>query len=128
MTGRKGGEKLADSDESPNPEVDSLSKVDDLEKYSTVREAMYKKAKEFDVKIHDFETGIRRPYFHVKPLDDLQFGNRHQYIEFIEKVNDFDRVCFPHKFIYHVLSGNSWLKIKKLCCHSNVSLFMFYRK
>ena len=52
---------------------------------------MYKKAKEFDVKIHDFETAIRIPYFHVKPLDDLQLGNWHQYLDFIEKANDFDR-------------------------------------
>lgn len=91
VTGQDTGERPTDGDEAANPEVAVSSEAEELEKYLAVREAMYKKAKEFDVKIHDFETAIRRPYFHVKPLDDLQLGNWHRYLDFIEKVNDFDR-------------------------------------
>eukprot|EP01018_Ginkgo_biloba_P031200 Gb_23802 [translate_table: standard] len=88
----EGDEGTIDGSEALKPEVSSLSEAEELEKYLAVREEMYKGAKEFDAKVHDFETAIRRPYFHVKALDDLQLGNWHRYLDFIEKVNDFDRI------------------------------------
>lgn len=82
-----------DTDEPPKPEkVGGPTEAEELEKYLGIREALYKKAKEWDSRIRDFETAIRRPYFHVKPLDDMQLGNWHRYLDFIEKEGDLDRV------------------------------------
>lgn len=64
----------------------------ELEEYLAVRESFYKAAKEWDSKIKDFEIAIRRPYFHVKPLDEAQLGNWHRYLDFIEKEGGFDKV------------------------------------
>ncbi|CAM6096792.1 unnamed protein product [Calypogeia fissa] len=78
--------------DSEMPKVEKPSEAEELEKFIGVREALYKKAKEWDAKIRDFETAIRRPYFHVKPLDDMQLGNWHRYLEFIEKEGDTEKV------------------------------------
>eukprot|EP00268_Persea_americana_P038965 TRINITY_DN385_c0_g1_i6.p1 TRINITY_DN385_c0_g1~~TRINITY_DN385_c0_g1_i6.p1 ORF type:complete len:458 (-),score=118.62 TRINITY_DN385_c0_g1_i6:2090-3463(-) len=80
-------------DESLKPVSAGLTEAEELEKYVAIREEMYKKAKEFDSKIIDFETAIRRPYFHVKPLDDPQLDNWHRYLDFIEGGEDFNKVC-----------------------------------
>ena len=64
----------------------------ELDEYLAVRESFYKAAKEWDSKIRDFEIAIRRPYFHVKPLDEAQLGNWHRYLDFIEKEGGFDKV------------------------------------
>lgn len=53
---------------------------------------MYKKAKEFDSKIIGFETAIRRPYFHVRPLNVAELENWHNYLDFIEGGDDFNKV------------------------------------
>ncbi|KAL2623375.1 hypothetical protein R1flu_003580 [Riccia fluitans] len=74
------------------PKIEKSNEAEDLEKFIGVREALYKKAKEWDAKIRDFETAIRRPYFHVKPLDDMQLGNWHRYLDFIEKEGDSGKV------------------------------------
>ncbi|XP_057870706.2 pre-mRNA-processing factor 39-1 isoform X1 [Cryptomeria japonica] len=78
--------------EAVKPGGTSPSEKEELEKYLAFREEIYKKAKEFDAKICNFEAAIRRPYFHVKPLDDIQLGNWHQYLDFIEKWGDTDRI------------------------------------
>ncbi|KAJ6395098.1 hypothetical protein OIU84_021999 [Salix udensis] len=51
----------------PKPVSAGLGEAEEVEKYIIVREEIYKKAKEFDSKISDFENAIRRPYFHVRP-------------------------------------------------------------
>lgn len=66
--------------------------AEELEKYLAVRDAYYKAAKESDAKIVTHENAIRRPYFHVKPLDDGQLGNWHRYLDFIEKEGVTDKV------------------------------------
>ena len=63
-------------------------------KFNQVREEMYKAAKEQDSRIVEYESAIRRPYFHVKPLDDAQLANWHNYLDFIEKEGDFSKVIF----------------------------------
>jgi hypothetical protein len=75
VTGEKRGEGPLDDDDAPILEVASLFEADELDKYLDIREAMHKKEKEFDVRVHDFETSICRPYVHVKPLYDLKLGN-----------------------------------------------------
>ncbi|XP_024366580.1 pre-mRNA-processing factor 39-1 isoform X4 [Physcomitrium patens] len=67
------------------------SGTEDLEKYVAVREEFYKTSKEWDAKIRDFEIAIRRPYFHVRPLDDAQLGNWHKYLDFIEKEGGIEK-------------------------------------
>ncbi|CAI9107553.1 OLC1v1006930C1 [Oldenlandia corymbosa var. corymbosa] len=81
-----------DVDQSSKPLSSSLQDAEQLEKYIAVREEAYKKAKEFDSKIIGFETAIRRPYFHVKPLHIAELENWHSYLDFIEGVNDLNKV------------------------------------
>ncbi|GAB4830096.1 hypothetical protein Ancab_019738 [Ancistrocladus abbreviatus] len=71
-----------------------LTEAEDLEKekYIAVIEEMYKKAKEFDSKIIGFETAITRPYFHVKPLGNPDLENWHNYLDFIEREGDLNKV------------------------------------
>lgn len=71
-----------------------LTEADELARYIGIRDALYKRAKEMDVRIRDYETAIRRPYFHVKPLDDTQLANWHRYLDLVEKDGDFDKVRF----------------------------------
>ncbi|XP_042026840.1 pre-mRNA-processing factor 39-like isoform X2 [Salvia splendens] len=71
---------------------DSLKDAEDLEKYIAIREEIYKKAKEFDSKIIGFETAIRRPYFHVRPLNVAELENWHNYLDFTEGGDDFNKV------------------------------------
>ncbi|OEL33725.1 Pre-mRNA-processing factor 39 [Dichanthelium oligosanthes] len=75
-----------DPDKSSQPEAENLAK------YLSVREEMYKKAKEYESKIIGFELAIRRPYFHVKPLDNPELENWHNYLDFIEKEEDINKV------------------------------------
>eukprot|EP01018_Ginkgo_biloba_P009357 Gb_37984 [translate_table: standard] len=83
--GGEGGDATSDGEEAPELEGAHLSEAEELEKYLAVREAMYKRSKKLKAKIQDFETAIRRPYFHVKALDEIQLGNWHRYLDFIEK-------------------------------------------
>ncbi|KAG9446828.1 hypothetical protein H6P81_012956 [Aristolochia fimbriata] len=86
------GELHHDDQSPPKPVSAGLTDAEELEKYVAVREELYKKAKEFDSKIIDFETAIRRPYFHVRPLDEQQLENWHNYLDFIERGDDFNKV------------------------------------
>ncbi|PKA53850.1 hypothetical protein AXF42_Ash011330 [Apostasia shenzhenica] len=79
-------------EQSSKPVSAGLTEAEELEKYIAIREEMYKKAKEFDSKIIGFETAIRRPYFHVRALDDPELENWHNYLDFIERGDDFNKV------------------------------------
>ncbi|KAJ8534631.1 hypothetical protein K7X08_016359 [Anisodus acutangulus] len=85
------GEVNPGSDPS-KPVSAGLKDAEELEKYIAIREEMYKKAKEFDSKIIGFETAIRRPYFHVRPLNVAELVNWHNYLDFIERGDDFNKV------------------------------------
>ncbi|KAF7804603.1 Pre-mRNA-processing factor 39 [Senna tora] len=80
------------AENSPKPVSSGLTEAEELEKYIAIREEMYKKAKEFDSKIIGFETAIRRPYFHVRPLNVAELENWHSYLDFIEKEGDLSKV------------------------------------
>ncbi|KAJ4851330.1 hypothetical protein Tsubulata_005696 [Turnera subulata] len=87
------GERQPDAaEQSSKPVSAGLTEAEGLEKYIAVREEIYKKAKEFDSKIVDFENAIRRPYFHVRPLNDAELENWHNYLDFIERQDDFNKV------------------------------------
>ncbi|XP_022771319.1 pre-mRNA-processing factor 39-like isoform X3 [Durio zibethinus] len=80
------------AEETPKPVSSGLVEAEELEKYVTVTEELYKKAKEFDSKILGFETAIRRPYFHVQPLNVAELENWHNYLDFLEREGDFNKV------------------------------------
>lgn len=65
---------------------------DALQKYLSAGEQFYQKSSQMDAKIRCFESHIRRPYFHVKPLDVNQLENWHRYLDFVEMQGDFDWV------------------------------------
>ncbi|KAG1354030.1 hypothetical protein COCNU_07G001420 [Cocos nucifera] len=79
-------------EQSPKPVSAGLTEAEELEKYIAIREEMYKKAKEYESKMIGFETAIRRPYFHVRPLDEPELENWHNYLDFIERGDDFNKV------------------------------------
>ncbi|KAK9160262.1 hypothetical protein Syun_006603 [Stephania yunnanensis] len=79
-------------EQSHKPESAGLTGGDELEKYVATREEMYRKAKEFDLKIIGFETAIRRPYFHVRALNVSELENWHNYLDFIEREGDLNKV------------------------------------
>jgi pre-mRNA-processing factor 39 len=80
--------------------------AEELEKFLAVRDAYYKAAKESDAKIVTYENAIRRPYFHVKPLDDGQLGNWHRYLDFIEKEGVTDKVSLSRWYGFELWSMN----------------------
>ncbi|KAM3683379.1 hypothetical protein ACJW31_12G142800 [Castanea mollissima] len=79
-------------EQSPKPVSAGLTEAEELQKYIAIREEMYRKAKEFDSKIIGFETAIRRPYFHVRPLNVAELENWHAYLDFMEREGDFNKV------------------------------------
>ncbi|XP_073063574.1 pre-mRNA-processing factor 39-1-like isoform X6 [Primulina eburnea] len=80
------------SEQSFKPLNTSLKDAEELEKYIAIREEIYKRAKEFDSKIIGFETAIRRPYFHVRPLNVAELENWHNYLDFVEGGDDFNKI------------------------------------
>ncbi|XVF32328.1 hypothetical protein REPUB_Repub17cG0072300 [Reevesia pubescens] len=80
------------AEQTPKPVSAGSTEAEELEKYVAVREELYKKAKEFDSKILGFETAIRRPYFHVRPLNVAELENWHNYLDFIEREGDLNKV------------------------------------
>ncbi|KAM0871484.1 hypothetical protein ACQ4PT_039374 [Festuca glaucescens] len=81
-----------DVDKTAEPEISCSTEAEDKAKYVSVREEMYKKAKEYESKIIVFEQAIRRPYFHVRPLDKPELENWHSYLDFIESEEDINKV------------------------------------
>ncbi|KAI3667991.1 hypothetical protein L6452_43062 [Arctium lappa] len=86
-------------EQSSKPVSAGLTEAEELESYMAIREELYKKAKEFDSKIIDFETAIRRPYFHVRPLNVAELENWHNYLDFIEGGDDFNKLSNICRFI-----------------------------
>ncbi|XP_062148038.1 pre-mRNA-processing factor 39-1 isoform X4 [Alnus glutinosa] len=80
------------AEQSPKPVSAGLTEAEELQKYIAIREEMYRKAKEVDSKIIGFETAIRRPYFHVRPLNVAELENWHSYLDFMEREGDFNKV------------------------------------
>ncbi|KAM7500629.1 hypothetical protein LguiA_025043 [Lonicera macranthoides] len=68
----------------------SSTKSKALRKYISIGEQFYHKACQLNKNIHCFEAYIRRPFFHVKPLEEDQLVKWHNYLDFIEKQDDFD--------------------------------------
>uniref|UniRef100_A0A7N0U2W6 Pre-mRNA-processing factor 39 n=1 Tax=Kalanchoe fedtschenkoi TaxID=63787 RepID=A0A7N0U2W6_KALFE len=69
---------------------DNLSKSNAWRKYKLIGESLYRKSSLLDEKIQRYENQIRRPYFHVKPLNESELENWHCYLDFVEKQGDLD--------------------------------------
>ncbi|KAL6646426.1 hypothetical protein ACP70R_018034 [Stipagrostis hirtigluma subsp. patula] len=69
---------------------DEYLRPEALKQYLFSGERLYQRSSKIDKEIFCFEVSIRRPFFHVKPLDDEQLENWHQYLDFVEKYGDFD--------------------------------------
>ncbi|KAH0869255.1 hypothetical protein HID58_076277 [Brassica napus] len=54
-----------------------------LHAYLSIGEQFYQDSEQLKEKISCFETQIRRPYFHVKPLDTNQLDNWHKLLSFM---------------------------------------------
>ncbi|GMJ09042.1 hypothetical protein like AT1G04080 [Hibiscus trionum] len=80
------------AEQTPKPVSAGSTDAGEFEKYVAIREELYKKAKEFNSKILGFETTIRRPYFHVRPLNVTELENWHNYLDFIESEGDLNKV------------------------------------
>ncbi|CAI9279947.1 unnamed protein product [Lactuca saligna] len=69
-----------DAVEKPSkPVSEGVTEAGEVKSYIAIREELYKKAKEFDSKIIDFETAIRKPYLHQVFnifFDNVYRGNR----------------------------------------------------
>ncbi|KAF0898892.1 hypothetical protein E2562_012602 [Oryza meyeriana var. granulata] len=65
-------------------------RADAVRQYLLSGESLYQRSSKIDKEISCFEASIKRPFFHVKPLDDDQLENWHQYLDYVEKNGDFD--------------------------------------
>ncbi|XP_052164645.1 pre-mRNA-processing factor 39-2 isoform X2 [Oryza glaberrima] len=65
-------------------------RADAVKQYLLSGESLYQRSSKIDKEISCFEASIKRPFFHVKPLDDDQLENWHRYLDFVEKKGDFD--------------------------------------
>ncbi|KAI9356608.1 hypothetical protein BD770DRAFT_322984 [Pilaira anomala] len=62
------------------------------EKLDAQANAVYKKTQEGTNKRWVYEAEIKRPYFHVKPLDRPQLQNWSKYLDFEESLNEIPRI------------------------------------
>ncbi|XP_006355594.1 uncharacterized protein [Solanum tuberosum] len=61
-----------------------------LYRYRYCGDQLYQKACQLEEKIKSFESNIQRRYFQATPLDNDELKNWHDYLDFIEKQDDFD--------------------------------------
>lgn len=62
------------------------------EKLSAQTTAVYKRTQDGTNKRWVYEAEIKRPYFHVKPLDRPQLQNWSKYLDFEESLNEIPRI------------------------------------
>ncbi|RXI07161.1 hypothetical protein DVH24_026297 [Malus domestica] len=97
------------AEQSFKPVSVGLTETEELEKYITIREEVYEKAKDFDSKIISFETAIRRPYFHMRPLNSVELENWTSYLDFIGRESDLTRD--NRRFTFSLLDSKSRMGI-----------------
>ncbi|KAL8583545.1 hypothetical protein ACOMHN_054861 [Nucella lapillus] len=101
------------------PGLDSA--VDDAEikkvkvKLLEIKEALFKQNENEVSKRWAFEEAIRRPYFHVKPLERAQLKNWREYMDFETGTNNHERivVLFERCMIACALYEDFWMKYAK---------------
>ncbi|XP_076099638.1 pre-mRNA-processing factor 39-like isoform X1 [Mytilus galloprovincialis] len=81
----------------------------------TTREVMYRKNEEEVSKRWNFEEAIKRPYFHVKPLERGQLKNWREYLDWEIQNGTHERVVvlFERCMIACALYEDFWMKYAK---------------
>lgn len=69
---------------------DGSARLKALYKYRYFGDQLYQKACQLKEKIKSFESNIQRRYFQATPLENDELKNWHDYLDFIEKQDDFD--------------------------------------
>eukprot|EP00735_Rhodelphis_limneticus_P006669 TRINITY_DN19100_c0_g1::TRINITY_DN19100_c0_g1_i1::g.13871::m.13871 TRINITY_DN19100_c0_g1::TRINITY_DN19100_c0_g1_i1::g.13871 ORF type:complete len:631 (+),score=178.25,sp/Q86UA1/PRP39_HUMAN/28.52/1e-65,TPR_14/PF13428.1/9.7,TPR_14/PF13428.1/2.6e+02,TPR_14/PF13428.1/0.76,TPR_14/PF13428.1/10,TPR_14/PF13428.1/0.0059,TPR_14/PF13428.1/1.1e+02,TPR_14/PF13428.1/5.9e+03,TPR_14/PF13428.1/2.6e+03,TPR_14/PF13428.1/7.1e+02,Suf/PF05843.9/1.7e-07,Suf/PF05843.9/18,Suf/PF05843.9/4.4,Suf/PF05843.9/0.015,TPR_16/PF1 len=62
-----------------------------VDRVSVARDQLYYYTKEDQYKISTYEAGLRRFYFHIKPLDEGQLNTWRQYLTYMENEGDYTR-------------------------------------
>lgn len=85
------------------------------EKIISIREVWFKQNEEEISKRWAFEEGIKRPYFHVKPLERSQLKNWRDYLDFEIQQGSHEHVIvlFERCMIATALYEDFWLKYAK---------------
>ena len=97
----------------------SNQNIDDSEtnavraKIISLREAIHQQNEEEVKKRWHFEDSIKRPYFHVKPLERMQLRNWREYLDFEMKENNHKQICvlFERCLIACALYEEFWQKV-----------------
>lgn len=105
---------IAPGEEEPDDHVRSETEAAAIkEKLLTARRKMQKNTVTAVTARWSFEEGIKRPYFHVKPLERCQLKNWKEYLEFEIEQGDRKRilVLFERCLIACALYDEFWLKL-----------------
>lgn len=107
-------------DAPPGMEIEGEKSDDDeagklRDRIISVREEIFKKTEDEVSKRWNFEEAIKRPYFHVKPLEKSQLKNWKDYLDFEIEAGDHERVVilFERCMIATALYEDFWLKYAK---------------
>ncbi|KAK7104119.1 pre-mRNA-processing factor 39-like [Littorina saxatilis] len=105
----------ADAPPGLDPTVDDAEIKKVKAKLIESREAIFKQNENEVSKRWAFEEGIRRPYFHVKPLERAQLKNWREYMDFEINTGHHDRivVLFERCMIACALYEDFWMKYAK---------------
>ncbi|XP_070578914.1 pre-mRNA-processing factor 39-like [Ptychodera flava] len=101
------------------------------EKVIEVRKEVFRQTEEEVSKRWAFEEGVKRPYFHVKPLERAQLKNWREYLDFEIENGSHERVVvlFERCMIATALYEDFWLKYAKyLEPHSKEGVSAVFRR
>ncbi|KAK3092313.1 hypothetical protein FSP39_001188, partial [Pinctada imbricata] len=109
------GEEVPPGMEAEGTKFDENEAMRLREKIISLREEMFKKTEEEVSKRWNFEEGIKRPYFHVKPLERSQLKNWRDYLDFEIQNGSHERVVclFERCMIATALYEDFWMKYAK---------------
>ena len=103
-----GKDNSMESDELETDQLNSIRKA-----IIAKREVQFKKTLGELEKRKGYEDGIRRAYFHVKPLEPSQVSNWRNYTDFEIQENAHDRIVFLFErcMVACALYDEFWLKV-----------------
>jgi len=86
------------------------------------RSAVHERCKAEVEKRSQFEEGIKRPYFHVKPLERAQLRNWREYLDFEIAEGDQQRtlILFERCMIACALYEDFWTKVCMMLQYSTI--------
>ena len=94
------------------------------------REGVFRQTAQEIVKRWRFEESIKRPYFHIKPLEKSQIKNWKDYLDYELKQGDHKRVVFLFErcMVVCALYDFFWEKVKNIYFffYTNIVVFTIY--